>query len=185
MDWLTDRLLRVPRTAPTEAAVVLCSYLAASVFLANSPISPLALALLAALVWSYGRRLSPAFGRGTPRAGSGISLLWAGIMISGFGGLILWLDGSPLLMHLFSVALLIPVIQAFQMLSSNSTSLPPSALRQVAQVHVITASLLILANTSIAFGGNELHWIIFRALAPAAFFLLRDLLADLTVSPDD
>ena len=181
MYGLAERLLRVPGSAPAEAGVVLCTYLLAVTLLPAGPISPLAITVLTAFVWAVARRLPAALGG----PGAAWGLVGVGAMLLALGALALWLDGTRWLMHLYTAALLIPVVQALGPLRDPAREdLPPAVVRQVARVHIITACLLILVNAMLAEAGAALHWVIFRALAPVAFFLLRDLMADLTVPLD-
>jgi len=182
MYGLAERLLRVPGSAPAEAGVVLCTYLLAVALLPAGPISPLAITVLTALVWAVARRLPGALGG---PGGAAWGLVGVGAMLLALGALVLWLDGTRWLMHLYAAALLIPVVQALGPLRDPAREdLPPAAVRQVARVHIITVCLLILVNAMLAEAGAAMHWVIFRALAPVAFFLLRDLMADLTVPLD-
>ncbi|MBS8228108.1 hypothetical protein DYI42_17915 [Vannielia litorea] len=183
---LLERCLRVPGSAPAEAGVVLCAYLLALTLMPRGPVSPIAITLLTVLCWSFARRLPAAISEG-PREAGRAALLGAGAMIVMVGALILWLDGTRWLMHLYGLVLLVPALRAAASLRNpaRDSEMPPESVRQVARVHIITASLLILANATLAEAGVALHWVIFRAFAPVAFYLLMDLMADLTVPCED
>ena len=168
-------LRRIPRPALENALVLLSAGLITHATLPpESPVSPLALTLISACLFSYVRALPALLRNPNMRALSNRAVYLTTLMPLLLCTAYLLADGTPWLQRIFAAHLVLAGLPALRTLLTGPapdmpSDVPPSWARHIAQLQILLLTALIVSNELLITEADSLIWLAFRALASIGY----------------